>query len=75
MRKFQSDRPMESKITINGVNATETIEGTLMSDVKNGLGLDPNSASPVLKTPIKIKIQENFPYTLARDEFTVNATR
>ena len=46
-----------------------------MSDVKNGLGLDPNSASPVLKTPIKIKIQEDFPYTLARDDFTVNATR
>jgi hypothetical protein len=46
-----------------------------MSDVKNGLGLDPNSASPVLKTPIKIKIQEDFPYTLVRDDFTVNATR
>jgi len=37
-------------IVINGLDVTNTIEGTMMADVKNGLGLDPSTASPVLKT-------------------------
>jgi len=56
------------------VTLTTALEIQLMSDVKNGLGLDPNSASPVLKTPIIISIQPDFPYELKKEEFTVNAT-
>jgi hypothetical protein len=62
-------------ITINGLAVTNTIEGTMMADVKSGLGLDPNSASPVLQTVLAIKIQDDFPYALNKDHFTVNATR
>ena len=46
-----------------------------MSGTKSGLGLSPNSASPVLKTKIVINIQSDFPHTLAKEDFTVNATR
>ena len=46
-----------------------------MAATKSGLGLNPNTASPVLKTQILINIQADFPYTLHREDFTVNATR
>jgi hypothetical protein len=34
----------------------------------------PSSASPVLKTDVVIQLAADFPYTLSRDDFTVNAT-
>jgi hypothetical protein len=36
--------------------------------------LTPSSASPVLKTDIVLQLDTSFPYTLNRDDFTVNAT-
>jgi hypothetical protein len=42
--------------------------------VKSGMSLTPNSASPVLKTNITIQLEADFPYTLSKDDFTVNAT-
>jgi hypothetical protein len=37
--------------------------------------LNPNSASPVLKTPIEISLSSEFPYPLTdASHFTVNAT-
>lgn len=37
--------------------------------------MNPNSASPVLKTPIEITLDDNFPYPMTDpDHFTVNAT-
>lgn len=36
--------------------------------------LNPNSASPVLKTPLVITLDPDFPYALDREEFSVNAT-
>lgn len=36
--------------------------------------LNPSSASPVLKTPIEISLDAAFPYTLAKEDFSVNAT-
>jgi hypothetical protein len=44
----------------------ETIEGSR--------DLDPNSASPVLKTPIFISLDPAFPYALNAEDFSVNAT-
>jgi len=45
-----------------------------MSDTKSGVQLNPTSASPVLKTKINITLEQTFPYTLSREDFTVNAT-
>ena len=36
--------------------------------------LTPASVSPVLKSRIEIGLESAFPYTLAREDFTVNAT-
>jgi hypothetical protein len=36
--------------------------------------LNPSSVSPVLKTPIEIQIDTNFPYTLNKEDFSVNAS-
>jgi hypothetical protein len=36
--------------------------------------LNPNSASPVLKTPLVITLDPFFPYDLNKDELSVNAT-
>ena len=47
----------------------------MMAAIKSALGLSPNTASPVLKTKLTITISSDFPHTLKRDEFTVNATR
>jgi hypothetical protein len=45
-----------------------------MSDKKSGVVLVPNSASPVLKTKVNITLEASFPYSLVKEDFTVNAT-
>jgi hypothetical protein len=45
-----------------------------MADKKSGVVLNPPTASPVLKTKINITLESTFPYALAREDFTVNAT-
>lgn len=45
------------------------------TDIQASRDLNPNSASPVLKTPIEITLDDNFPYPMTDpDHFTVNAT-
>ena len=34
----------------------------------------PPSASPVLKTKVMFKLQDNFPFNLTKEDFTVNIT-
>lgn len=45
-----------------------------MSNKKSGLFLSPSSANPTLKTKINITIEIDFPYTLDKADFSVNAT-
>lgn len=45
-----------------------------MSDSSSGVLINPPSASPVLKTKINITLETTFPYTLTRQDFSVNAT-
>lgn len=61
-------------ITINGQVVTNTLSLPLMGDTKSGVSIEPSSASPVLKTKINITLEDAFPYTLAKEDFTVNAT-
>jgi len=62
-------------ITINGLDITNTLKGTMKPSTKSGYSLTPSSASPVLKTKIRIQVEETFQYELNRNDFTVNATR
>jgi hypothetical protein len=45
-----------------------------MPTTKSGLALIPPSANPTLKTKINITLDSDFPYTLDKAHFTVNAT-
>lgn len=62
-------------IKINGLAVSSSASLTMKSEVKSGLSLIPSSVSPVLKTKIEIQIDNNFPFTLAREDFSVNVTK
>jgi hypothetical protein len=46
----------------------------MKATIEGSRDLDPNSASPVLKTPIWITLDPLFPFALNANEFSVNAT-
>jgi hypothetical protein len=46
----------------------------MKDSIEESKSLIPNSASPVLKTPLLINLSPDFPYALNRDELSVNAT-
>jgi hypothetical protein len=74
------DRAAEIKDTyylnmvINGQTTIVTTSFKMRPDVRNGVGINPQSVSPVLKTAIEVTIDPDFPYALAKEDFTVNAT-
>jgi hypothetical protein len=45
-----------------------------MTTTKAGIVLTPDSANPTLKTKINITLEADFPYTLDKAHFSVNAT-
>jgi hypothetical protein len=45
-----------------------------MLNTKSGMELIPSSANPTLKTKINITLESDFPYTLEKAHFSVNAT-
>lgn len=61
-------------VTINGQTVTNTLLFAMKPSVKSGMSLTPSSVSPVLKTNVTIQLESDFPYTLSKDDFTVNAT-
>jgi hypothetical protein len=46
----------------------------MKSDVKSSLSLNPPSVSPVLKTKVTVQLEQDFPYTLAKEDLSMNAT-
>jgi hypothetical protein len=67
-----ADIPMT--VAINGQSVTNTLKFAMKPSVKSGMSLIPSSVSPVLKTNVTIQLESDFPYTLSKDDFTVNAT-
>jgi len=61
-------------VKINGQTVTNTLKFAMKPSVKSGMSLIPSSVSPVLKTNITIQLESDFPFTLSKDDFTVNAT-
>jgi len=45
-----------------------------MTTTKAGILVTPSSANPTLKTKINITLDADFPYTLDKNDFSVNAT-
>ena len=63
------------KVVINGQTInTDAFEITTKASVKASKTLDPSSVSPVLKTKVTITLDADFPHTLKKEDFTVNAT-
>jgi hypothetical protein len=61
-------------IVINGLTISQSSQFTMKDGIQESSQLEPNSASPVLKTPIVITLDPNFPYDLLATDFSVNAT-
>jgi hypothetical protein len=72
---FDTDKTLNMAVTINGVAVTNSLQLKTKTDVQGSTNLIPNTASPVLKTPIVIQLDLDFPYELQSGaDFTVNAT-
>lgn len=65
---------MNIEVKINNKVATHNIQFKTNGEQRKGMSMTPMSVSPVLKTNITIQLESTFPYTLNRDDFTVNAT-
>jgi len=61
-------------IQINNQTVTNSLSLTTMSTTKAGILVTPSSANPTLKTKINITLESDFPYTLDKNDFSVNAT-
>lgn len=69
-----ADAPITFDVVINSKQVSHTLATNSRNDVQQGKNLNPPSVSPVLKTPIEIQIDTNFPYTLNKNDFSVNAS-
>lgn len=72
---FDVDKDLTISVTINSLPVTNSAAFKTKDNVQASSDLNPNSASPVLKTPIVISLDAGFPYELLDPkDFTVNAT-
>jgi len=62
------------EVTINGQVVSQSLMTTTRDVVQSGENLTPASVSPVLKTNVTIQLPSDFPYTLDKADFSVNAT-
>lgn len=65
---------VQMSVTINNQTINNTLSLTTMSTTKAGILVTPPSANPTLKTKINITLESDFPYTLDKNDFSVNAT-
>jgi hypothetical protein len=61
-------------IVINNLTVTNSLSLALRNTIKSGVSITPSSVSPVLKQNVTIQLETDFPYTMKREDFTVNAT-
>lgn len=61
-------------VVINGATVSHSNTLATKGSVMTATTMSPTSVSPVLKTDIIFTLDSGFPYTLNRDDFTINAT-
>jgi hypothetical protein len=61
-------------VVINAKTLTHSQSLNTNSLFYSATGMTPTQANPVLKTDIVIQLDTDFPYTLNKDDFSVNAT-
>lgn len=64
------------EVLINGqdANAVQALTTTTRNEFQSTSTVTPSSVSPVMKTNVTIQLDATFPYTLAKEDFSVNAT-
>jgi len=64
------------EVLINGqdANAVQGLITTTRNEFQSTSTVTPSSVSPVMKTNVTIQLDATFPYTLAKEDFSVNAT-
>jgi len=73
--RVSSGATLNPSLVINDQQVTTTnVSVTLMDSTKSAVTLSRPSASPVLKTKFNITIETSFPYTMRKEDFSVNAT-
>ena len=65
---------VQLSISVNSQTVGNTLSLTTMTTTKAGILVTPSSANPTLKTKINITLDADFPYTLDKNDFSVNAT-
>lgn len=61
-------------VIINGQTVSNSQVFDMKAAVISGTSITPSSVSPVLKTEVTVQLDSDFPFTLNRDDFTINAT-
>jgi hypothetical protein len=61
-------------IVVNNQTISNAISVTMKTEIKSSLSLTPSSVSPVLKTNITVQMETDFPYTLTKEDISINAT-
>jgi len=64
---------LQMVIVINGQTVANSITVTMSEDSVSVMSMIPSSVSPVLKTKIVVEIGSDFPYTLFKEDLTMNA--
>lgn len=69
------DKTVGVAVVINGLTVSHSVSFKTKNNIQGSTNLNPNTASPVLKTPIEIQLDLDFSYTLDDiTAFSVNAT-
>jgi len=72
--QFHADKTYNFGVVINGQTVTNSVSFKTKATIQGSSDLQPNSVSPVLKTPVTIRLGSDFPYALVASDFSVNAT-
>jgi hypothetical protein len=68
------DKTFSITVTINGLTVDHSLTFKTKADIQVSQNLIPNTASPVLKTPLVIQLDLEFPLAMKAEDFSVNAT-
>lgn len=73
-KSVSAGQAVTATIVINGQTVTNSLSIAMKSDVKSSMSLTPDSVSPVLKTKVTVQLEADFPYTLTKEDLSINAT-
>jgi len=73
-KTIENTQYLTFEIEINGLTVSNTLQQEIQGSPPTGMSLLTSTVSPVLKSDIIIQLPTEFPYTLNREDFSVNVT-